>query len=156
MDKPPHNNARVQAYPKYRHGQHQAVLSAAHGRGINAALRHSFTDSINGFTVELSQKQAQALAELPQVEYVQRSQLRPLQTDRGPKFIGAQSVWTGGASSGLPYQGEGVIVGVLDSGINTDHVSFAASGGGIRPVNPFGAGHYLGDCANMQRHATTS
>jgi len=141
--------ATVIAYRKYLQSRHEAVLKAARANGIHAPARRHFTDSLNAFTIELTQQQAQSLAELPQVAYVQRSQLRALQTDRGPEFIGAKTVWSGGSSTGLPYQGEGIIVGVLDSGANTDHPSFAAHGGdGYQHTNPFGSGHYLGDCVS--------
>jgi uncharacterized repeat protein (TIGR01451 family) len=44
--------------------------------------------------------------------------------------------------------GEGVIVGILDTGINHDHPSFAAVGGdGYMHTNPFGSGSYVGYCA---------
>lgn len=142
------NSPSVAAYRSYLRDRHQAVLAAARAKGISASARQHFTDSINGFSIALTQKQAVLMAQLPQVAYVQRSDLRPMQTDRGPEFIGAKSVWTGGSASGLPYQGEGIVVGMLDSGANTDHPSFAAVGGdGYKPVNPLGSGHYLGDCA---------
>jgi subtilisin family serine protease len=142
------NAAPVIAYRNHLQSQHQAVLAAAHSKGIDAPARRHFTDALNAFTIELTQKQAAAIAQLPQVAYVQRSALRQLLTDRGPQFIGAQNVWTGGSSSGVHYQGEGVVVGIVDTGANTGHPSFAAIGGdGYHHVNPLGAGHYLGDCA---------
>jgi subtilisin family serine protease len=43
--------------------------------------------------------------------------------------------------------GEGIIVGILDSGINQGHPSFAAvAGDGYAHVNPFGSGNYVGHC----------
>jgi subtilisin family serine protease len=43
--------------------------------------------------------------------------------------------------------GEGAIVGVLDTGINQGHPSFAAvAGDGYAHVNPYGAGNYVGHC----------
>lgn len=45
------------------------------------------------------------------------------------------------------YKGEGVVVGIIDSGINMGHPSFAAVGGdGYRHINPLGQGVYLGAC----------
>ena len=141
-------SASISAYRNYLRDRHQSVLNAARNTGISTPIRTHFTDALNAFTVELTQKQAAAMAQLPQVAFVQRSQLRPLATDRGPEFIGAKSVWTGGSASGLKYQGEGMVVGMLDTGVNTDHPSFAAVGGdGYHVVNPLGNGHYLGDCA---------
>jgi len=142
------NAGPVVAYRNHLQRQHQAVLAAAHAKGIAAPARRHFTDALNAFTIELTQEQAATLARLPQVAYVQRSALRQLLTDRGPQFIGAQNVWTGGSSSGVHYQGEGVVVGIVDTGANTSHPSFAATGGdGYHHTNPLGAGHYLGDCA---------
>jgi hypothetical protein len=51
----------------------------------------------------------------------------------------------GGLISG--YKGEGVVIGVLDSGINSRHPSFAEVGGdGYRHLNPRGQGTFLGVC----------
>ena len=140
--------ASITQYRQFLKGRQNAVLAAALGKGAKATIRHQFTDSINAFSIELTQKQVAAFAQLPQVAFVQRSQLRPLLTDRGPEFIGAKAVWDGGSSSGLPYEGEGEVIGMLDTGINTDHPSFAATGGdGYTATNPLGSGNYLGDCA---------
>jgi subtilisin family serine protease len=145
--------ASVSAYRRLLHDRQQAVLAAAKSKGVRGALRQQYTDAINAFTIELTQAEAATLAKLPQVALVQRSELRPLLTDRGPAFIGADTVWNGGSAPGGHYQGEGIVVGMLDSGINTDHASFAATGGdGYKPANPLGAGNYLGDCATG--HAT--
>ncbi len=44
-------------------------------------------------------------------------------------------------------KGEGMLVGVIDTGINTDHPSFAATGeDGYTHINPFGEGNYKGAC----------
>jgi subtilisin family serine protease len=139
--------AALASYRQYLLKQHDGALSAMRTKGIAATPRHHFTDAINGFTATLTQQQARDVAGLPQVDFVQRSDLRPMATDRGPEFIGAKTVWSGGAYSSVPYKGEGMVVGMLDSGVNTDHPSFARQGGdGYVPVNPLGAGHYLGDC----------
>jgi hypothetical protein len=56
-------------------------------------------------------------------------------------------VWDG-SGTGLPgAMGEGLIVGVLDTGINQGNHSFAAVGDdGYAPINPYGAGVFLGEC----------
>ncbi len=141
--------ARIASYKNYLNQKQQDVLNAARSKGISAAPRVKFTDALNGFTLKLTQAQAQALAELPQVAFVQRSEMLKLHTDRGPEFIGAKEVWVGNTVTNLQEQGDGMVVGILDTGINTDHPSFADVGAdGYDHENPLGNGNYLGDCAS--------
>ncbi|WP_326490271.1 S8 family serine peptidase [Shewanella sp. AS1] len=117
------------------------------GRNLNPRMRYSKV--LNGFSARMSQHDAQLLASMPQVKRVTKSQLYQLQTDYGPIRIGADKVWSGDNVNNTAYQGEGMIVGIIDTGINTDHPSFAAKGDdGYIVTNPFG--HYLGDCQKAE------
>jgi subtilisin family serine protease len=54
-----------------------------------------------------------------------------------------------GEAAGLVsgYKGEGVVVGIIDSGINSQHPSFAEVGGdGYQHLNPYGQDTFLGVC----------
>ena len=66
------------------------------------------------------------LARLPGVVAVQPDRLLQLTTDRSPQFIGAPTLWR--ALGGPQHAGEGVVVGVLDTGIWPEHPSFADDG----------------------------
>ncbi|SHI22983.1 S8 family serine peptidase [Ferrimonas marina] len=102
--------------------------------------------ALNGLIVEATQDQMIALAREGQVKRIEKDKRRQLLTDRGPGWIGAEPVWQGsGTDAG--YQGEGVTVGILDSGVDVTNPAFAAeSGDGYVHTNPYGSGVYKGDC----------
>ena len=75
------------------------------------------------------------MAALPGVAAIEREVVYELDTYRGPTFIGADAIWTGsGVPGGVGSRGEGMIIGMLDSGVAPTHPSFAndpACGHGI-------------------------
>ncbi len=101
---------------------------------------------LNGLTLTLAPDEAAAVAALPGVVRVEPRQYRQLLTDRGPGWIGAAGAW-GAADACAPGGncGEGMIVGIVDTGINMDHPSFADIGGdGYNHTNP--RGQFYGWC----------
>lgn len=134
-------------YRQHLQSRQQQVKQSIQALGIVAKSGRQFTLALNGLTMHMSQHDAARVAELPGIKRVKRSRLLQLNTDRGPAFIGADQVWQGNIFSGSPYQGEGVVVGIIDTGINTDHPSFQPTGSdGYTVSNPRGSGNYLGDC----------
>ena len=63
------------------------------------------------------------IAAMPDVAAVYPDSLLKLETDVSPQFIGAPTVWN--SLGGQEGAGEGVIVGVLDTGIWPEHPSFS-------------------------------
>ena len=126
----------------------QNVMQSVTARTGRTEIRRQFTKALNGFSVKMTESEAMRVAELGTVASVMRSKLYDLLSDEGPKHIGADQVWDGtSVPSGIKGKGEGQIVGIIDTGINSDHPSFAAVGGdGYSHVNPFGEGNYVGDC----------
>lgn|GEM_PF-2497006 len=123
-----------------------AAFSRAAGRTIGPLYRYSLT--LNGVAVELTGEEAEALAKLPGVVRVQRGSRLHIASDAGPAWTGAPGIWDGSGTGGLPgTQGEGIVIGVLDTGIALDHASFADTGGdGYNHTNPRGSGNYVGWC----------
>ena len=112
-------------------------------------VEQRFDVVLNGVMVRLTEQEAQQVANLGFVEFVERERIDQINTFAGPDWIGASSIWDGSATvSGVGNRGEGMIAAVIDSGINTQsHPSFAAvDDEGYNFVNPLGDGNYLGDC----------
>jgi len=135
------------AYSNYLAQNREQVITAAEetlGRTIDPIYEYYVTN--NGFAVRLTSKEAKIVAELPGVALVQKDREYELLTDVGPEWIGASSIWDGSAT-GVATKGEGIVVGVIDTGINPYNPSFADVGGdGYDHTNPLGAGNYIGVC----------
>jgi subtilisin family serine protease len=102
---------------------HKKALEDAGASSSDAV--NSYTNALNGFSAFLSYSEAQALAADPMVALVMPDELQQLDTNSSPEYLGLTQ--KGGAyDNGLT--GEGVIVGVIDSGIWPEHPSFADDG----------------------------
>ncbi|MBN2809496.1 MAG: S8 family serine peptidase, partial [Deltaproteobacteria bacterium] len=98
----------------------------------------------NGLAVELTRAEAEKVRRLPGVISVQAEKMSFLHTDAGPQWIGADKLWDDPLFiDGI--KGEGMVVGVIDTGINPHNPSFADIGGdGYDHSNPRGI--YYGIC----------
>ena len=127
-----------------RQSRRLADARAALGRELVPVA--AFHAVANGFVVELTASEAHRLRSLPGVAGVRPERNYWLHTDRGPAWIGAEALWTGAVAGVAATRGEGVVVGVIDSGINAAHRSFADRGDdGHDHANP--RGRLYGLCA---------
>jgi len=137
-------------YLQKLHRDHDRQMEGIEGLlGRAVPVRQRFDVVLNGVMVELTADEARRVGQLPFVEFVERERIDQLQTFAGPEWIGANAIWDGsGTVSGVGNRGEGMIAGVIDSGINTQgHPSFAeVDDDGYSFTNPLGAGVFLGDC----------
>jgi subtilisin family serine protease len=140
-------SAASRAYLAHLDAVHARFLARAHGTAKRALVpRHRYRYVANGVAVELTPAEAAEAATLPGVVAVVPDETRRLLTDAGPQWIGAEALWNGTVQgSNARTKGEGVVVGVIDSGINETHPSFADVGAdGHVHVNP--RGRYYGKC----------
>ena len=113
------------------------------GRSLKAAHRYDYL--LGGFATELTDAEAARLRALPGVAAVVPSRRYRVQLDATPEYLGAPAVWEG--ESGPAGRGEGVIIGLIDTGINWAHPFFdELAGDGFRHDNPLGM--QLGECSN--------
>jgi len=132
------------SYLKVKQNRFLANASAAIGTNLQPLTTYQY--ALNGMAVRMTQAQAKKMAELPEVAFVERERMEQMETDVSQALIGSPNVWDGSAT-GTKAMGEGVIVGIIDSGINSDHASFADVGqDGYDHTNPLGQGIYIGDC----------
>ena len=141
-------SAESQAYLAYLESQQTDVIGRIAGQlRANPYIPHRYQVATNGFAIELTPEEAQAVANIPGVARVRREFVRYPDTDNGPRWIGAEGIWDGTSTAGLPgTKGEGMVVGIIDTGINMDHPSFADPGPSDGYDFPAPAGGYVGWC----------
>ncbi|MBA8889877.1 subtilisin family serine protease [Dokdonella fugitiva] len=115
------------AYLDYLSAQRNAhvdAINAAIGRTIS--VPHSYAVTMNGIASELSLAEAIKVKSLPGVKSVKAAGEYRTTTFRGPEFIGADTIWNGtNVPGGVGTRGQGVVVGVIDTGSFAAHPSFA-------------------------------
>jgi subtilisin family serine protease len=105
----------VQAYERFLESRERA-FGAALGRSVpRARIVQRFRAVFGGVSVVLPRERVKELLGLPGVKAVYPDVLLSLDTDRSPEFIGAPALWA--RLGGQGKAGQGVVVGVLDSGI---------------------------------------
>ncbi|MFH1137034.1 MAG: S8 family serine peptidase [Pseudomonadota bacterium] len=138
--------AAAEAYQDYLTREQDEVLAEAGASlGRSVEVEHRYTVVLNGFAARFSREEANQAAGLAGVAFVQPEQVHLPLTDAGPEWIGAEAVW-GGLPGDPAAKGEGVIVGVIDTGVNPLNPSFLdpGPGDGYNHANPLGK--YVGVC----------
>ncbi len=113
----------VRSYVHYLGQEHGRALA---GAGVSdSGVIHQYYYSLNGFAVRMSSGQAELMGKQPGVIYVREDELKHVDTENSPGFLGLSA--PGGAwSQGI--LGEDVVVGVIDTGIWPEHPSFEDDG----------------------------
>jgi len=122
-------SAASRAYDAYLENQRALHLSAIESTlGRPLEVTHSYSITLNGIAAQMSASEAAKIATVPGVQSVRPAGVEHLATYRGPAFIGADKIWDGSATpagAAGATRGQGIVVGDLDGGINSDHPSFA-------------------------------
>ncbi|XP_020166927.1 subtilisin-like protease 4 [Aegilops tauschii subsp. strangulata] len=111
---------------------------------VGPRLVFSFQHVVSGFAARLTDREVAELSKLPWcVEALPDATLR-LTTTYTPELLGVSTPATG-AWSVAGSMGEGVIVGILDNGIDPRHVSFLDDGMQPPPAKWRGGCHFAGE-----------
>jgi len=136
----------VIAYKKYlADSQKQFIVSAEGKLNRDIKILHTYQLALNGVAVKITAAEAAKLKGMPGISKVKKEVMRKLHTDIGPSHIGAADLWQGMINN-LEVKGEGITVGIIDTGINTDHISFQSTGDDNYEHSKPNNGAYLGDC----------
>lgn len=130
------NRQAVDAYSSFIAGVEAKVVSGIRARVPSASIRGSFRTVYGGVAATLPANQVKELLKVDGVVAVQSDVLLQPTTDATPAFTGADQVWP--ALGGSTKAGEGVIVGVIDTGIWPEHPSFTDNGISAPAGGPFG------------------
>jgi hypothetical protein len=141
------NQAAVSAYTGYIAAYEAKVLDAIKGRVPTATVRRSFRTVYGGVAMTLPANKVGALLSVQGVVAVQLDSLEQPLTDVTPAFLGADQVWA--SLGGSTKAGEGVIVGVLDTGVWPEHPSLVDHGLAPPPGGPFACQFGVGGDASF-------
>ncbi len=112
------NSADVVNYLAHLTARHDSVLL---GVG-NARKLYSYGYVFNGFAADLTEAQARKLAATKGVLAVSKDEIRSLDTASTPNFLGLTG--TGGFWNSTGARGEGVVIGIVDTGVWPESDSF--------------------------------
>lgn len=111
------NNAAVQSHIQLLEDEQAGVIAKA---GSNIQQIYSYRYSLNGFAARMSPAQANKVEHMAEVLHVWEDEVRPLTSNFSADFLGLFEAEVG--LRGAPgLDGEGVVIGVIDSGIAPDH-----------------------------------
>lgn len=107
-----------------KRAEHVTAIESRIGRPLD--ISHSYGVIRNGIAASLNPDELAEVAATSGVISVKPVKLYTAETYRGPKFIGAGTIWDGTNVPGnVGAKGKGIKVGIIDMGANSAHPSFA-------------------------------
>ena len=122
------NSANVKKYTDFLKGEHDKSLARVGG----ASKIYDYTISFNGYSAQLSERQAAALKKQADVLAVSENQQFEIDTSSTPTFLGLDApggLWSQLGGVGTDKKGTGagedIVIGIIDSGIWPESKSFS-------------------------------
>ena len=119
------NSPAVVRWQRHLEAKHDASLAR-----VGATKLYDYTFANNGVAADLTAKQAADLAADPEVVALEKDTLATPSTTATPEFLGltgASGLWS--SLGGDTKAGQGMVVGVIDTGIWPESLSFAGGTG---------------------------
>jgi subtilisin family serine protease len=117
------SSPEARAYLDHLNAKIDESLASLQALVPEAEALHRYDVVLGGYAVRVPVAKLDRLARVANVQTILPDELQQIDTYRSPEFIGAPTTWErlGGQASA----GEGVVVGILDSGIWPEHPSFS-------------------------------
>lgn len=122
-------DAAVQAYVDKLSAEQDGVLA---GAGPGAALVYRYHYGFNGFAARMHPSLAHKIENMPGVLNVWEDEIRPLATNHSLRFLGLFDS-DAGLRNPLGLDGDGIVIGVIDSGIRPEHPALQETAEADRP-----------------------
>jgi subtilisin family serine protease len=110
----------------------QAFTAGLASAGIHAEVAEATSFVLNSLTLYISPDQLNALRAQPNVVNVYPAVRMERELGGSVQTIGAPAAWAG--DYGSPFLGEGVVIAIIDSGVDISHRGF--NGSGTWPTDP--------------------
>jgi subtilisin family serine protease len=111
------NSAAIQSHVQVLEKEQAGVIAKA---GNNIQQIYSYRYTLNGFAARMSPAQADKIENMEEVLHVWEDEVRPLASNYSASFLGLFEAEKG--LRGAPgLDGDGVVIGVIDSGIAPEH-----------------------------------
>jgi subtilisin family serine protease len=120
------SSANSAKYLKHVTTVEDTFLAAMRDKVPSAKAGQKLRTVYGGMSLSVQANQARDLLKLPGVAAVQQDNPRQMLTDSSGEFIGAPTIYN--QLGGSAKSGQGIIVGILDSGVWPEHPSFADPG----------------------------
>jgi len=143
------SDAAVRVYSAHLDRERASVLGMAEsGLGRTIEPMHVYRHVINGFSAHLSAEEAEWLSRQAGVKSIEPVQMYQLLDDAGPQWIGANRIWSEQFGTPVANRGEGMVLGLIDSGINWESNYFNDTPEGFVMTNP--RGEFFGLCSDPE------
>jgi subtilisin family serine protease len=133
---------------RIKHNQITTVRRMEALTGTSIQILRQYTYSLNAASVKMTVAEAELIRDFPGVREVTRNTIETVQLDTSPSWIGANRIWNTSQDAIEGSSGEGIVIGIIDTGINPSHAMFSEISplDGYAHHNPNGEGQYFGVC----------
>ncbi len=108
----------------------------------DAKLGYRYHYTYNGFSLTVKGTEIQKIAQIKGVEKIYPTHTYTIRGNLSDKIIGAPEVWKMKDAKGNPIDGKGMLIGIIDTGIDYTHPDL---GGGFGPKYKVVGGYDFGD-----------